>query len=92
LRIAGIYYHTDSLARVFPKTVGDKIQINTEAKSGHLRLENIDRNETQLAVIDQQTTNAQSIKITDKLSFTPEGVFPNLIFNNGAIPSFDINK
>lgn len=36
--------------------------------------------------------NAQSIKDTDKLIFTPEGVFPNLIFNNGALPSFDINK
>src|SRR5215207_9234797 len=36
--------------------------------------------------------NAQSIKETDKLIFTPDGVFPNLIFNNGAIPSFDINK
>src|SRR5687768_6235724 len=36
--------------------------------------------------------NAQSIKETDKLIFTPDGVFPNLIFNNGAIPSFDINN
>jgi hypothetical protein len=36
--------------------------------------------------------NAQSIKETDKLIFTPDGVFPNLIFNNGAIPSFDINR
>ncbi len=37
--------------------------------------------------------NAQSIKDTDKLIFTPEGVFPNLIFNNsGALPSFDINE
>ncbi len=34
--------------------------------------------------------NAQAIKDTDKLIFTPEGVFPNLIFNNGAIPTFDI--
>jgi hypothetical protein len=36
--------------------------------------------------------NAQAIKDTDKMIFTPDGVFPNLIFNNGAIPSFDINK
>jgi len=35
--------------------------------------------------------NAQSIKDTDKLIFTPDGVFPNLIFNGGAIPSFDVN-
>src|SRR5689334_7260373 len=35
--------------------------------------------------------NAQSIKETDKLIFTPDGVFPNLIFNGGAIPSFDVN-
>jgi hypothetical protein len=35
--------------------------------------------------------NSQAIKETDKLIFTPDGVFPNLIFNNGAIPSFDIN-
>jgi hypothetical protein len=34
--------------------------------------------------------NAQAIKETDKLIFTPDGVFPNLIFNNGAIPSFDV--
>jgi hypothetical protein len=26
--------------------------------------------------------NAQAIKETDKLIFTPDGVFPNLIFNN----------
>jgi hypothetical protein len=36
--------------------------------------------------------NAQSIKETDKLIFTPDGVFPNLIFNNGAIPSFNVNN
>lgn len=36
--------------------------------------------------------NAQSIKDTDKLIFTPDGVFPNLIFNNGALPTFDINN
>jgi hypothetical protein len=34
--------------------------------------------------------NAQSIKQTDKLIFTPDGVFPNLIFSNGVMPSFDI--
>ena len=36
--------------------------------------------------------NAQAIKETDKLIFTPDGVFPNLIFNNGAIPSFNLNN
>jgi hypothetical protein len=36
--------------------------------------------------------NAESIKDTDKLIFTQEGVFPNLIFNNGALPTFDVNK
>lgn len=36
--------------------------------------------------------NAQSIKETDKLIFTPDGVFPNLIFNNGALPSFNVNN
>lgn len=35
--------------------------------------------------------NAQAIKETDKMIFTPEGVFPNLIFNNGAVPSFDVS-
>jgi hypothetical protein len=34
--------------------------------------------------------NAQAIKETDKMIFTPEGVFPNLIFNNGAVPSFNV--
>lgn len=36
--------------------------------------------------------NAQAIKETDKLIFTPDGVFPNLIFNNGAVPTFDVTK
>ena len=36
--------------------------------------------------------NAQAIKDTDKLIFTPDGVFPNLIFNNGALPTFDVTK
>ena len=36
--------------------------------------------------------NAQAIKDTDKLIFTQDGVFPNLIFNNGAIPSFNLNN
>jgi hypothetical protein len=36
--------------------------------------------------------NAQSIKETDKLIFTQDGVFPNLIFNNGAVPSFDVGS
>jgi hypothetical protein len=36
--------------------------------------------------------NAQAIKETDKMIFTPEGVFPNLIFNNGAVPSFNVTN
>lgn len=35
--------------------------------------------------------NAQAIKDTDKLIFTPDGVFPNLIFsNNNVLPSLNI--
>lgn len=34
--------------------------------------------------------NANAIKETDKFIFTPEGVFPNLIFSNGALPTYQI--
>ena len=34
--------------------------------------------------------NAQAIKDTDKLIFTPDGVFPNLIITNNAVPTFSI--
>ncbi|HNK62511.1 MAG TPA: SPFH domain-containing protein [Anaerolineales bacterium] len=34
--------------------------------------------------------NASAIKDTDKFIYTPEGVFPNLILTNGAIPTFQI--
>jgi hypothetical protein len=34
--------------------------------------------------------NASAIKDTDKLIFTPEGVFPNLIFGNGFTPAFSL--
>ena len=35
--------------------------------------------------------NASAIKDTDKLIFTPDGVFPNLVFTNGGIlPSIDV--
>lgn len=34
--------------------------------------------------------NASAIKDTDKFVYTPEGVFPNLILTNGAIPNFNI--
>lgn len=34
--------------------------------------------------------NAQAIKETDKLIFTPDGVFPNLIFTNNTVPAFNI--
>jgi hypothetical protein len=45
--------------------------------------------QAQQKIADEQ---AQAIKDTDKLIFTPDGVFPNLIFNNGALPTFDITK
>ena len=34
--------------------------------------------------------NASAIKDTDKLIFTPEGVFPNLIFSNGINPAITL--
>lgn len=34
--------------------------------------------------------NASAIKATDKLIFTPEGVFPNLVFGNGVMPTFPV--
>jgi hypothetical protein len=34
--------------------------------------------------------NAQAIKDTDKLIFTQDGVFPNLIFSNGMLPTFNV--
>jgi hypothetical protein len=36
-------------------------------------------------------TNASAIKSTDKLIFTPEGVFPNLVFSSGVLPTFPVN-
>jgi hypothetical protein len=35
--------------------------------------------------------NAAAIKDSDKFIFTPEGVFPNLIFSNGALPTVNVN-
>ena len=35
--------------------------------------------------------NASAIKPTDKFIFTQEGVFPNLIFSNGTLPTFNVN-
>ena len=35
--------------------------------------------------------NSAAIKDTDKLIFTPDGVFPNLIFSNGTLPTFTVN-
>jgi hypothetical protein len=34
--------------------------------------------------------NASAIKDTDKLIFTPQGVFPNLVFSNGVMPTYSI--
>ncbi|MCZ2127853.1 MAG: hypothetical protein LC099_08805 [Anaerolineales bacterium] len=34
--------------------------------------------------------NASAIKDTDKFIFTPEGVFPNLIFSNGMLPTYQV--
>lgn len=42
-----------------------------------------------VAVIMAQT-NASAIKNSDKLIFTPEGVFPNLIFSSGVLPTFPV--
>jgi hypothetical protein len=36
-------------------------------------------------------TNANAIKSTDKLIFTPEGVFPNLVFSSGILPTFPLS-
>ena len=35
--------------------------------------------------------NAAAIKPTDKFIFTQEGIFPNLIFSNGTLPTFNVN-
>jgi hypothetical protein len=35
--------------------------------------------------------NSAAIKETDKFIFTPEGVFPNLIFSNGTLPTVNMN-
>lgn len=40
--------------------------------------------------LQMSLANASAIKETDKLIFTPEGVFPNLIFSNGILPSVPI--
>ena len=47
---------------------------------------------TVAVTVGVEGAQADRIKASDKLIFTPDGVFPNLIFNNGAIPSFDISK
>lgn len=36
--------------------------------------------------------NSAAIKDSDKFIFTPDGVFPNLIFSNGTLPTFNVNK
>lgn len=35
--------------------------------------------------------NSAAIKPTDKFIITPDGVFPNLIFSNGTLPTFNVN-
>lgn len=35
--------------------------------------------------------NSAAIKESDKFIFTPEGVFPNLIFSNGTLPTVNMN-
>lgn len=45
----------------------------------------------QYVMLEIAMANAQAIKDTDKLIFTPDGVFPSLIFsNNNTLPTFDI--
>ena len=35
--------------------------------------------------------NSAAIKDSDKFIFTPDGVFPSIIFSNGTLPTFNVN-
>jgi hypothetical protein len=44
----------------------------------------------QYVALQMALANASAIKSTDKLIFTQDGVFPNLIFSNGILPTFNV--
>jgi len=62
-----------------------QVDIAKELALAALYAENPDYVSLQIAL-----ANSQAIKDTDKLIFTPDGVFPNLIFTNNAVPTFNI--
>ena len=62
-----------------------RVDIAKELALALLYSENPDYVALQIAL-----ANAQAIKDTDKMIITPEGVFPNLIFTNNAIPTINI--
>jgi hypothetical protein len=35
--------------------------------------------------------NSAAIQPTDKFIITPNGIFPNLIFSNGTLPTFNVS-
>ena len=55
-----------------------------------IALANLYAENPQYLALQIALANSQAIKATDKLIFTPDGVFPNLIFTNNAIPTFNI--
>jgi hypothetical protein len=44
----------------------------------------------QYMALQMALANASAIKDSDKFIFTEEGVFPNLIFGSGALPTFNV--
>src|SRR5258706_1758766 len=46
----------------------------------------------QYLALQMALANASAIKDSDKFIFTQEGVFPNLIFGNGVLPTINIPK
>jgi hypothetical protein len=44
----------------------------------------------QYVALQMALANASAIKSSDKFIFTPQGVFPNLIFSNGVLPTVNI--
>lgn len=55
-----------------------------------LTLAEIYANNPQYVALQLALANASAIKSTDKLIFTQDGVFPNLIFSNGILPAFNV--
>lgn len=56
-----------------------------------LALAELYRNSPAFVSLQIALANSAAIKDTDKLIFTPDGVFPNLIFSNGTLPTFNVN-